>query len=185
MLLTVFHLVVGFISVSALGYVYLLQRRNHSHRRFMVVVLAGLAVFALGGPLTRLIAPDFVHFVHSVATLLVILGLYDPVSNEIRNQEWATVVWEDPRKAREPSEWMKPMDEDILELCHSTDLILTPVVISINLDYSRDEVNRRVSVLTNHDLLERVKRGKYQITDKGNAYLRGELTRSTVDQDPG
>jgi len=77
---------------------------------------------------------------------------------------------------RRPREWMQvPIDERILEALDSSDMILSPAVISKNIDKSRDEVNRRLSELTEHVLVDRVERGYYRINDTGRAYLRGDL----------
>jgi predicted transcriptional regulator len=83
---------------------------------------------------------------------------------------------------RTPREWMQlPIDERILEALDSSGMILSPAVISINIDKSRDEVNRRLSELTNKGLVTRVKRGYYEITDEGSAYLRGDLDATDLD----
>lgn len=68
-----------------------------------------------------------------------------------------------------------PIDDRILELLDSSELILSPSVIAINIDKSRDEVNRRLTILLDHNLVNRVKRGYYEITDRGQGYLTGEL----------
>lgn len=68
-----------------------------------------------------------------------------------------------------------PIDDRILELLDSSGLILSPSVIAINIDKSRDEVNRRLTILLDHNLVTRVKRGYYEITDRGQEYLTGEL----------
>lgn len=70
---------------------------------------------------------------------------------------------------------MSPIDDRILELLSSTGIVLSPSVISYNIDKSRDEVNRRLSVLTDGELVDREKRGYYRITDQGEAYLAGEF----------
>ena len=67
-----------------------------------------------------------------------------------------------------------PIDECILEaLAHG--LVLSPAVIALNIDKSRSEVNRRLSELVDIGLVERVKRGYYEITDAGEQYLPGDL----------
>jgi len=68
-----------------------------------------------------------------------------------------------------------PIDDRILELLDSSELILSPSVIAINIDKSRDEVNRRLTILLDHNLVTRVKRGYYEITDRGQEYVTGEL----------
>jgi Mn-dependent DtxR family transcriptional regulator len=70
---------------------------------------------------------------------------------------------------------MVPMDDAILSLFHSSDLVLTPAIIAYNIDYSREEVNRRLRKLEEADLVEKVGRGKYRMTPNGEAYLSGEF----------
>jgi Mn-dependent DtxR family transcriptional regulator len=71
---------------------------------------------------------------------------------------------------------MVPMNDAILSLFHSADLVLTPAIIAYNIDHSRKEVNRRLRKLEAATLVEKVKRGKYRITPEGEAYLAGELS---------
>ncbi|MFC7134315.1 MULTISPECIES: type IV toxin-antitoxin system AbiEi family antitoxin domain-containing protein [Salinibaculum] len=71
-----------------------------------------------------------------------------------------------------------PIDDRILELLSETGIILSPAVIAINIDKSRDEVNRRLSKLVDKGMVERVKRGYYRITPDGEAYLQGESESS-------
>lgn len=67
-----------------------------------------------------------------------------------------------------------PIDERILEVLDQG-LVLSPSIIAENIDKSREEVSRRLSELVAHCLVERVKRGRYEITDKGSQYLTGEF----------
>jgi DNA-binding IclR family transcriptional regulator len=73
-----------------------------------------------------------------------------------------------------------PIDDRILEILDSSGLILSPAVIALNIEKSRSEVNRRLSVLVEYGLLTRVKRGYYEISTTGEAYLNGELDASTL-----
>lgn len=73
-----------------------------------------------------------------------------------------------------------PLDERILKALDSSGLILSPAVISINIDKSRSEVNRRLSTLVEYGLVARVQRGYYEITETGQQYLAGELDASTL-----
>ncbi|RQG92351.1 transcriptional regulator [Natrarchaeobius chitinivorans] len=75
-----------------------------------------------------------------------------------------------------------PIDDRILETLDSSGLILSPAVLAINIDKSRDEVNRRLSVLVDYGVVRRVKRGYYEITDLGEQYLEGELDASELEE---
>jgi predicted transcriptional regulator len=72
-------------------------------------------------------------------------------------------------------EWMTRADDYILEFFEETDIAATPHVVSVNIDYSRQYVNRRIRILTHHELVEDLDDGVYRISDKGLAYLEGEL----------
>ena len=168
-----YNLFVG--SLSAVGFVYLLihDRPFGSYRRFVYVLVLGILIFALGGPLVDILAPAWSHEVHVISAVLVIYGLYNPIHNNLRRNEWANLILTDPRQIRHSPEWMVPMDDKILELFHTTDLVLTPSIIAYNTGYSREEVNRRLGELTGRGFLDRVERGKYRITDFGRQYLSG------------
>lgn len=85
--------------------------------------------------------------------------------------------------------WMNETDGAILEFFAELEsagfrIWLSPTPVWINatqnldvLDKSRDTISRRMVKLAEMGLLERTdeKRGYYRITDKGVAYLNGEL----------
>ena len=79
-------------------------------------------------------------------------------------------------------EWMNQTDDRVLELLDESNLILSPAVVAKNLDYSRNWVSRRMSKLSNVGLVEEVDRGYYQISEKGRAYLSGEIDASSLEQ---
>lgn len=171
--LTVYNLLLGLIGSVALLYLLYLERFVVGNRRFLLVTTVGLLLFTAIAPLVQLMAPSLVHVVHGVAALLVVLGLYDPVHNDLRKNEWASLLLEDPSEGRHPADWMVPLDDEILTLFHHKDLVLTPAIVAYNLDRSREEVNRRLTELTDCGLVERVERGKYRITAVGEQYLSG------------
>jgi len=170
----VFEVLVGVAAAIGVGYLVYMQRSVVVFDRFMYALLAGFLLFSLGGPVTHILAPNAVHIVHGVAALFAVFALYSPVHNDLRRDEWASLILADPRVARDPAEWMTPMDDDVLELFNTADLVLTPSVIADNLEYSRGEVNRHLSALEDHGLVERVDRGKYRLTGDGEAYLQGK-----------
>lgn len=178
-----YNLVVA--TLSGLGLLYLLYSQTVviEVRRFLVVTTLGLVLFVVGGSIASLFLPSAMHLIHGIAALMVILGLYDPVRNDLRQEQWARVFLQDPSTVRAPAEWMVPMDDAILQLFHSSDLILTPAIIATNIDYSREEVNRRLTTLNEHGLVDRVDRGKYRITALGEQYLAGRLHRELLTAD--
>lgn len=170
-----YNLFVGTASGAGLLYLHHQAQRHSRYRRFVAPLVGGLVMFAIGGAIVDIVASRWAHLVHGIAALLVVYGLYDPVSNELRHDEWASLVLRDPSVIRDPREWMVPMDDEILELFHISDLVLTPAIIAYNTGYSREEVNRRLGTLVEHGFVERVERGKYRITSHGELYLRGDV----------
>jgi len=80
-------------------------------------------------------------------------------------------------------EWMNQTDDRILELLDESDLILSPSVIAKNLEYTRNWISKRLSLLVNAGLIEQVDEGYYVITDRGRAYLGGELDSDDLTDD--
>jgi predicted transcriptional regulator len=78
-------------------------------------------------------------------------------------------------------EWMTRADDYILEFFEETDIVSTPHVVSANIDYSRQYVNRRVRKLAEHELLESEGDGLYRITDRGRDYLAGDLDADELE----
>jgi predicted transcriptional regulator len=74
-----------------------------------------------------------------------------------------------------------PIDDRILETL-SYGLILSPTIISENIDKSRAEVNRRLTVLNEQGLVKKVSRGRYKIAGNGELYLDGELDASELEE---
>ena len=78
-------------------------------------------------------------------------------------------------------DWMNQTDDRILELLDESDLILTPAVMARNLDYTRNWVSRRVGKLESAGLVEPVDSGYYRISDRGRAYLTGDLDAEDLE----
>jgi predicted transcriptional regulator len=73
-------------------------------------------------------------------------------------------------------------DDRILETLADSGLILSPAVIAVNTEYSRNYVNKRMAVLLENGLVDRVKDGYYEITEKGRKYLAGDLDARDLEQ---
>lgn len=70
---------------------------------------------------------------------------------------------------------MTKADGHLLETLSESELQLSPRILAVNADYSRHYVSRRLSKLREAELVEKVDDGLYRITEKGTAYLDGEL----------
>jgi len=83
---------------------------------------------------------------------------------------------------RKRGTWMQMgVDDEILELLAECGLTLSPSDIAYNIERDRSGVNKRCSELTDHGLLNRPKRGYYEITEEGRAYLAGDLDAADLD----
>ncbi|NUB91501.1 transcriptional regulator [Haloterrigena sp. SYSU A121-1] len=93
--------------------------------------------------------------------------------------------------------WMNEADDAILEYFQELEtdtghrIALPPTALWYNLveelgvlDRSQNTISRRMNVLSDAGLLEKTdeKRGYYRVTDRGIAYLEGELEASDLDQ---
>lgn len=83
---------------------------------------------------------------------------------------------------RHRAEWMRPVDDKILEYLHSEGTS-TPSKIGEAIGNDVNYVTQRSSTLTDRGLLQRIARGVYQITEEGEAYLEGELDASELESD--
>lgn len=143
------------------------------HHNVLFATVLGILLYAVGGLLTELFVPSMLHWVHGFAALFAIAGLYSPIHDDLRKEPWSELLLNDATDGRQHAEWMRPIDDAILELLYSSKLILTPAVIAYNIDYSRDEVNRRLTKLETKELVERIERGKYGLSEKGERYIEG------------
>lgn len=78
---------------------------------------------------------------------------------------------------------MTQADDRILETLEESGLILSPRILSVNTDYSRHYVSSRLAELHEAGLIEKVDEGLYGITDRGRAYLAGELDAEELEQE--
>lgn len=177
---TYYNLAVGLLTGLGVFYFLFFKPTVVEYHQFLLLTVAGLLLFLIGGPLIELLLPSLVHWVHGIAALMVIFGLYDPLENDLRREAWADVLLQEPVQVRQQAEWMLPIDDDILDLFHSKELILTPAIIAYNIDYSRGEVNRRLGELEDHGFVTKVERGKYRITELGRQYIEGSVSHGPL-----
>ncbi|MFB6130126.1 MAG: helix-turn-helix domain-containing protein [Salinigranum sp.] len=172
--------------LSAVVLVYLLatERRFVGYRRFFFATTIGLFLFALAEPLSLWFPRWITHSVHGFGLLCIAGGMVKPVLHELHDDDWANMLVESPESLRPREEWMVPLDDEILKLFHSTDLVLTPALIAYNLEYSRGEVNRRLSTLEEHGYVERIARGKYYLSTDGEDYFHGTSRPAPAGEGP-
>lgn len=84
--------------------------------------------------------------------------------------------------------WMTPVDRDILELLRNgerQELVLTPSVIAANTDWKRQTVREHLLLLAEHGLVEYFdeSRALYQLSDRGRAYVTGQIGPAELEAD--
>ena len=171
----IFYYDFGLDVLCALGVFYLLitERRLMGQRKFFFATTLGILLYVSAEPLSLWYPRWVTHGIHGLGFLSIAIGVARPVLEEIHDDQWADLLVKRPESVRPREEWMTPMDDEILHLFHSTDLVLSPALIAYNIDYSREEVNRRLSTLNDHGFIERVSRGKYRLTSAGERYFYG------------
>lgn len=145
------------------------------HQYVFLATIVGLLLYAVGGPFSEVFFPPMLHWVHGFAGLFAIAGLYSPIHDDLEKGPWEQLLLGDTTEVRQHAEWMVPMDDAILGILFSSSLILTPAVIAYNTGHSREEVNRRMTKLEAKELVERVERGKYRLTERGEQYVEGDF----------
>lgn len=76
---------------------------------------------------------------------------------------------------RLPADWMTIADERIMEfLREEGPHPPSKMRKDDRLPYSRNHINKRCKLLTEHELLNNLGNGVYTITNKGESYLDGE-----------
>ncbi|WP_254611865.1 MarR family transcriptional regulator [Haloterrigena gelatinilytica] len=79
---------------------------------------------------------------------------------------------------------MSPIDYEILHFFEQyRDIQASPKVIGANIDYDRNYTGKRCRNFADHDLLERAGDGLYQLSERGEKFLDGELPASELEPD--
>jgi predicted transcriptional regulator len=94
----------------------------------------------------------------------------DESDNESEDDEWESLG---TYKVENP-DWLTEMDIQILDAL-ARGLTLTPSIIADNTDRSRAGVSQRLSTLQAAGYVEKIDRGKYEITEEGMEFLSGRL----------
>lgn len=82
---------------------------------------------------------------------------------------------------RERAEWMRPIDEHILETLRDEGN-MTPYALEHEFDVTvANYASNRLSKLADYGLVERLGRGLYRLTDDGRAFLDEELDAGALD----
>ncbi|MGZ0745749.1 winged helix DNA-binding protein [Haloparvum sp. AD34] len=81
---------------------------------------------------------------------------------------------------------MTAADDRILEFLlngENQKIIATPGMIELNIDYGKTHISNRLKELREADLVEYYdeKRGAYQITERGEKYLKGQIKAEQLE----
>lgn len=88
----------------------------------------------------------------------------------------------------ELASWMTPVDRDILERLRNEgneEIVLTPALVSDNTDWGRNAVRKHMMTLRERGLVEYYDedRAVYQLSERGRAWLQGELSTEELEDD--
>ncbi|QFU82308.1 hypothetical protein GCU68_07105 [Natronorubrum aibiense] len=83
---------------------------------------------------------------------------------------------------RKRADWMTRADDEILEFLDSQGAG-TPKLIANEIDRNNNYIGVRCRKLSSYGLVDRPSRGFYVITDRGTAYLEGDLDASALESD--
>lgn len=155
------------------GLFYLLEaevrRLSFGWQPVLLVLGVGLVVAEAG--LRLFVASEGTHAVHTVAALLLVLALYDPVENRLRREEWVDLLSRDPAIEDAATE-LSPADEAVLGLLARTRIVLTPELVAANLDGVPSHPRAALERLADGPFVERAGDARYRITPLGAKFVR-------------
>jgi len=82
-----------------------------------------------------------------------------------------------------PPDWITDLDREICGLLRHG-LILTPSVLAKNLDRPRSSISRRLNTLEAGNIVEKVERGHYKMTEEGYAKMIEKVSMKELGEDP-
>jgi len=78
--------------------------------------------------------------------------------------------------------WMSPIDYEILLFFEEHDIRVTPKVLGANIDYDRQYTSKRCRKLLEEGILEKDDSGLYHLSEKGRAFLAGEIDANELEK---
>ncbi|WP_138006548.1 MarR family transcriptional regulator [Halalkalirubrum salinum] len=76
--------------------------------------------------------------------------------------------------------WFSPVDYEILMFFENHDILASPKVIAVNIDYDRQYTSKNCRKLAEVDLLRKDESGLYGLTEKGRSFLAGSVDPSEL-----
>jgi hypothetical protein len=83
----------------------------------------------------------------------------------------------------DPPDWITDLDREICGLLRHG-LILTPSVLAKNLDRPRSSISRRLNTLEAGNIVEKIERGHYKMTEEGLARMVQTVSLGDIEDDP-
>lgn len=83
----------------------------------------------------------------------------------------------------DPPEWITDLDREICKML-GIGLIFTPSLIAKNLERPRSSISRRLNTLEAGNIVEKVERGHYKLTEEGYARMLQTVTLEQIEDDP-
>lgn len=80
-------------------------------------------------------------------------------------------------------DWMSPIDYFILRFYEEHDIEASPKVVAANIDYDRVYTSKRLKELVSEGLMEQGDNGLYSLTDRGRAFIEGDLDANDLEDD--
>lgn len=157
----------GVLEGSGFLYIFYRKRAKIARNPALILPAVGFLLFVTAEMGVGFVSPLIVHLGHAAAAALLSFGLVATLF------QWTSVNSSTAALFRDEvqPEWMTEMDDSILSMLEQSNIVLSPTLLSYNLGYSRESVNRHLRKLEDHDYVERVDRGKYRLTDSGQEYL--------------
>jgi len=100
LLLAYYDAIVGLVTGVGVFYVPFFRPTVVDYHHYIVLTVSGLVLFLVGGPIAALFYAPLVHWIHGVAALTMVLGLYDPLENDLRRDAWADILLQEPVQVR-------------------------------------------------------------------------------------
>ena len=77
--------------------------------------------------------------------------------------------------------WFSPIDYEIMMFFEDHDIIASPKIISVNIEYDRRYTSKRCRKLEDTGLLTKEDDGLYQLTDFGRSFLAGNVDADDLE----
>ncbi|MFH5800443.1 MarR family transcriptional regulator [Haladaptatus sp. CMAA 1911] len=78
--------------------------------------------------------------------------------------------------------WMSPIDYEILLFFEEHDILVSPKVLALNIDYNRQYTSKRCRTLTEKGILSQKSNGVYELSEKGRQFLAGDLDADELEE---